>query len=66
VSPEFKAQFSAIIEGFSSMKSGLDTERRAMEKIWKAREKQIEKVILKTAHMYGSIKGIAGDAIETA
>jgi hypothetical protein len=65
VSPKFKAQFSAIIEGFSSMKSGLDTERRAMEKIWKAREKQIEKVILNTAHMYGSIKGIAGDAIET-
>jgi hypothetical protein len=65
VSPEFKAQFSAIIEGFSNMKTGLESERRAMEKIWKAREKQIEKVILNTAHMYGSIKGIAGDAIET-
>jgi hypothetical protein len=47
------------------MKSGLDAEKRAMEKIWKTREKQIERVILNTAHMYGSIKGIAGDAIET-
>ncbi|MGF1586576.1 MAG: DUF2130 domain-containing protein [Bacteroidales bacterium] len=65
VSPEFKAQIDAIIEGFSSMKSGLDAEKRAMEKIWKTREKQIERVILNTAHMYGSIKGIAGDAIET-
>ena len=65
VSPEFKAQIDAIIEGFSNMKSGLDSERRAMEKLWKTREKQIEKVILNTAHMYGAIKGIAGDAIES-
>jgi hypothetical protein len=65
VSPEFKAQIDAIIEGFSNMKAGLDSEKRAMEKIWKTREKQIERVILNTAHMYGSIKGIAGDAIET-
>jgi hypothetical protein len=64
VSPEFKAQIDAIIEGFSNMKTGLDAERRAMEKIWKIREKQIERVIINTAHMYGSIKGIAGDAIE--
>jgi hypothetical protein len=65
VSPEFKAQIDSIIEGFSNMKYGLDAEKRAMEKIWKTREKQIERVILNTAHMYGSIKGIAGDAIET-
>jgi hypothetical protein len=65
VSPEFKAQIDAIIEGFSNMKTGLDSEKRAMEKLWKIREKQIERVILNTAHMYGSIKGIAGDAIES-
>ncbi len=60
---EFKMQIEAIAEGFISMKQGLDSERRAMEKQWKEREKQIEKVLLNTTHLYGSIKGIAGNAI---
>jgi hypothetical protein len=34
-----------------------------MQRIWKTREKQIEKVITNTIDMYGSIKGIAGNAI---
>ena len=31
--------------------------------IWKKREKQLEKVLLNTNFMYGSIRGIAGNAI---
>lgn len=62
-SNEFKMQVEAIVEGFSQMQSDLDTEKRAMNKIWKQREKQIEKVIDNTVNMYGSIKGIAGNAI---
>jgi hypothetical protein len=35
-----------------------------MEKLWKAREKQLEKVLLNAMHIKGSIEGIAGaDAI---
>ena len=34
-----------------------------MEKIWKEREKQLEKVLISTSGMYGSIKGIAGSSI---
>jgi hypothetical protein len=34
-----------------------------MQRIWKEREIQIEKVIGNTIDMYGSIKGIAGNAI---
>jgi hypothetical protein len=59
----FKMQIEAIVEGFSQMQSDLDSERRAMQRIWKSREKQIEKVITNTIDMYGSIKGIAGNAI---
>lgn len=60
---EFMQHVQAIVEGFSSMKNALDTEKRAMEKIWKEREKQIEKVIINTSQMYGSIKGIAGNSL---
>jgi hypothetical protein len=60
---QFRQQLEAIVEGFSTMKTELDREKRAMKKIWKEREVQIEKVIDNTIDMYGSIKGIAGNAI---
>ncbi|MFA8450319.1 MAG: DUF2130 domain-containing protein [Bacteroidales bacterium] len=63
-SPIFRMQIEAIVEGFSSMKEDLEKEKRAMLRIWKQREKQIEKVITNTIDMYGSVKGIAGNAIE--
>ena len=46
------------------MKSDLDSEQLSMRGIWKKREKQIEKVLLNTTGMYGSIKGIAGSAVQ--
>lgn len=61
----FRMQVEAIVEGFSAMKESLDGEKRAMKRIWKEREKQIDKVISNTINMYGSIKGIAGNAIKS-
>ena len=64
-SNEFRLQIEAIVEGFTQMKSDLERERRSMLGIWKRREKQIEKVLLNTNYMYSSIKGIAGDTVQT-
>ncbi|MCF8372216.1 MAG: DUF2130 domain-containing protein [Bacteroidales bacterium] len=61
----FRMQVEAIVEGFTSMRVALDSEKRAMQRIWKEREKQIEKVVTNTIDMYGSIKGIAGNAIQS-
>jgi hypothetical protein len=61
----FRMQIEAIVEGFTQMKSDLDSEKRSMQRIWKQREKQIEKVVTNTIDMYGSIKGIAGNAIQS-
>ncbi|RZK78260.1 MAG: DUF2130 domain-containing protein [Pedobacter sp.] len=64
-SNEFSEQWKAIREGFMSMKLSIQRERDAMEKLWKAREKQLEKVMLNAAHIRGSIEGIAGtDSIQ--
>jgi hypothetical protein len=60
---EFRMQVEAIVECFTQMQSDLNAERRAMETIWKKREKQIEKVLYSTSGMYGSIRGIAGSAL---
>ena len=62
-SNEFKMQMEAIVEAFTTMQSDLDSEKRSMQRIWKQREKQIEKVLDNTINMYGSIRGIAGNAI---
>ncbi|MEN9973752.1 MAG: hypothetical protein RIS20_2099 [Bacteroidota bacterium] len=64
-STNFRMQVEAIVEGFTSMKNGLETEKRSMQRIWKEREKQIEKVIMNTIDMHASIRGIAGNAIQS-
>ncbi|MGA1379789.1 MAG: DUF2130 domain-containing protein [Chitinophagaceae bacterium] len=60
ISREFAEQWQAIREGFMSMKLSIQKERDAMEKLWKSREKQLEKVLLNAAHIRGSIEGISG------
>ena len=60
ISGEFSEQWRAIREGFMAMKISIQKERDQMEKLWKAREKQLEKVLLNAAHIRGSIEGIAG------
>ncbi len=63
-SNEFRLQVEAIVEGFTQMQADLNTEKRSIQGHWKKREKQIQKVLLNTNHMYNSIKGIAGNAIQ--
>jgi len=60
---EFRGQVEAIVEGFMAMKQSIMKERIQMEKMWKEREKQLEKVLLSTSGMYGSVKGIAGASV---
>jgi hypothetical protein len=62
-SSEFSEQWKAIREGYMSMRISIQKERDAMEKMWKAREKQLEKVLLNAAHIKGSIEGIAGNDV---
>ncbi|MFZ9586351.1 MAG: DUF2130 domain-containing protein [Crocinitomicaceae bacterium] len=64
-STNFRMQVEAIVEGFTAMKDGLESEKRSMQRIWKEREKQIEKVIINTIDMHASIRGIAGNAIQS-
>jgi hypothetical protein len=61
---EFAGQWKAIREGFMDMRMSILKERETMERLWKAREKQLDKVLLNATHIRGSVDGIAGsDAI---
>ena len=60
---EFRNRVEAIVESFIAMKDDLEAERRAMQKIWAKREKQIERVISNTAGMHGDLQEIAGASL---
>jgi len=60
---EFRNRVQAIIESFVTMKNDLDSEKRAMVKIWAQREKQIEKITLNIAGMHGDLEGIVGTSL---
>lgn len=57
---EFSSQWRAVREVFKNMKQSIDDEKRALEKIWKNREKQLDKALLNSDHILASIDGIAG------
>lgn len=62
-SQEFRGQFEAIIEGFKALRDSYADEKLKMQKIWKEREKQLEKILSNAVNFYGSLKGIAGASI---
>jgi hypothetical protein len=59
-STEFRQHIEGIVESFVELQNDLAKERRAMERIWSAREKQINRALRHTALLYGGIQGIAG------
>jgi hypothetical protein len=60
---EFAMQLSAIVNGFSVMQDELEKEKRSLMASWKRRQKLIDGVLANTTEMYGSLQGIAGNAI---
>ncbi|WP_296317613.1 DUF2130 domain-containing protein [Winogradskyella sp. UBA3174] len=64
-SNEFRLQMEGVVEGFTQMDIDLQKEKTAMKSIWKKRDKQIERVRANAIAMHGSIKGIAGNAIQS-
>jgi hypothetical protein len=59
----FRHKVEAIVEAFGAMHGDLARERRAMEKLWKERERQLERIITSTAGMYGELRGTIGAAM---
>lgn len=60
---QFQQKITGIVEAFESMQLQILREKRAMEKQWKEREKQIERVVKNTVGLYGDMQGIIGGQI---
>lgn len=61
---QFRNKIENIVDAFSSMKNDLESEKRAMLKIWSKREKEISRVVDSTITMYGDLEGIIGSKLE--
>ncbi len=64
-SPQFRNRIENIVMGFKSLKEELEAEKRAMQRIWSRREKEIERVVLSTTGVYGDLQGIVGASLAT-
>lgn len=62
---EFRQKVEGIVESFAALKTDLEAEKRAMQKIWAKREQQLQNVIDNTARMYGDMQGIIGSSLPT-
>ena len=60
---EFRQRIEAIVEAFVEMQDELQEERRAAERRWAKREKQIQRVISNTSGMYGDLQGLIGSSL---
>lgn len=65
-SNEFVQNIKRIVENYDDMIGQLNTEKKAMNKIWAIREKQIWVVQENVSALFGSIKGIAGNSLDTS
>jgi len=62
-SHDFQHQVEAMIEIYREMQSQIQKERSAFERSWKLREQQVTRLLSGVAGMYGSMQGIAGQAL---
>ena len=65
-SNEFVQNIKRIVENYDAMVGQLNSEKKAMNKIWAIREKQIWVVQENVSALFGSIKGIAGSSLDTS
>ncbi|HOD47851.1 MAG TPA: DUF2130 domain-containing protein [Opitutaceae bacterium] len=57
---EFRQHIEGVVSAFKTMRDDLEAEKRALQKHWARREKELDRAIGCTASLYGSIQGIAG------
>ena len=54
----FRQRVEAMVDGFTRMREDLEQERRASERMWARRQKQIEGVTFNICGMYGDLQGL--------
>lgn len=62
-SAQFAQRVRTMLEGFEVMRSDLDSEKRAMQRIWAKRQTQIERVTSSMVSVVGELQAIAQEQL---
>ena len=62
-SAAFTQKIRTMLDAFESMRSDLEAEKKAIQKIWAKRQTQIERVTTSMSTVVGEIQGIAHEAL---
>lgn len=62
-SPSFSQRIRGVFDSFTTMQSDLDSERRALTKIWAKRQAQIDSVMKSMSTVVGELQGIAQNTL---
>jgi hypothetical protein len=63
IGQEFYNRVSGIAEAFITLRQDLETEKRAYQKYWAKREKQLERVLINTSGLHGDLQAIIGSTL---
>jgi hypothetical protein len=61
---EFRNRVSGSVEALREMEDDLETEKRTMERLWKKRERQVQRAMSNVAAFVGDLQGIVGRKLE--
>jgi hypothetical protein len=62
-SAQFAQRMRTMLEGFEAMRTDLEAEKRAMQRIWAKRQTQIERVTGSMTNVVGELQAIAQDQL---
>jgi hypothetical protein len=62
-STQFSQKIRTMLDAFETMRADLESEKRAVQKIWSKRQTQIERVTYSMTSVVGELQGIAHDAL---
>lgn len=62
--PEFRNRIRGLVEPYIEMQADLESEKRAFNRHWNKRQKQLDRAISSTTGLYGDLQGIIGNGLQ--
>lgn len=62
-SPQFAQKIRSIVDSYETLRTDLEKEKAAMQRLWKKREAQIDRLTNNVMGMAGELQGLSGDAL---
>ena len=63
-SAEFRNRVRGLVEPYIEMQADLESEKRAFNKHWNKRQKQLDRAIASTTGLFGDLQGIIGNGLQ--